>query len=144
MRILQLPGWARPRGDANGESVTGRQIFVAGMIGWDGQRVLNSDGLGARVAQALRNAVAVLKEADAGPGQTLRMTVRMTVRMTRCLIDKHARLAVSREIGVVLRQTIGHCHALMTAVQVTALLEDRAQVAIEVTAVVPKPSLARA
>jgi enamine deaminase RidA (YjgF/YER057c/UK114 family) len=136
MNILQPPGWARPRGYANGVSATGRQIFVAGMIGWDGQGVFHSDDPVEQVAQALRNVVAVLKEADATPEHIVRMTWYLT--------DKRAWLAASREIGMVFRETIGHFNAAMTAVQVTALMEDRALVEVEVTAVVPEPAVDRA
>lgn len=136
MTILQPADWARPRGYANGVSASGRQVFVAGMIGWDGQGVFHSDDLVEQVGQALRNVVAVLQEADATPAHIVRITWYIT--------DKRAWLAASREIGAVFRQTIGNFNAAMTAVQVTALMEDRALVEIEVTAVVPEPTLARA
>lgn len=136
MTILQPADWARPRGYANGVSASGRQVFVAGMIGWDGQGLFHSDDLVEQVGQALRNVVAVLQEADATPAHIVRITWYIT--------DKRAWLAASREIGAVFRQTIGNFNAAMTAVQVTALMEDRALVEIEVTAVVPESTAARA
>lgn len=135
-QLLQPAHWARPKGYANGVVASGRQVFVAGMIGWDGQGLFHSDDLVEQVGQALRNVVAVLQEADATPAHIVRITWYIT--------DKRAWLAASREIGAVFRQTIGNFNAAMTAVQVTALMEDRALVEIEVTAVVPESTAARA
>ena len=120
MNILQPPGWARPRGYSNGVSVTGRQVFVAGMIGWDGDGVFHSDDMAEQVRQALKNVVAVLNEAGAKPEH-----------ITREYLD------AGKQIGAIFRELIGSYNATMTAVQVVALMEDRAKVEIEVTAVVP-------
>lgn len=128
-QVLQPPSWARPKGYANGVAVRGRQIYVAGMIGWDGQGRFQSDDLVGQVRQALANIVEVLAEADAKPEHIVRMTWYLT--------DKREYLARAREIGAVYRELIGSFNAAMTAVQVSALIEDRAQVEIEVTAVVP-------
>lgn len=128
-QVLQPPSWARPKGYANGVAVRGRQIYVAGMIGWDGQGRFQSDDLVGQVRQALANIVAVLAEADAKPEHIVRMTWYLT--------DKREYLARARELGAVYRELIGSFNAAMTAVQVSALIEDRAQVEIEVTAVVP-------
>ncbi|HMO44430.1 MAG TPA: RidA family protein [Rubrivivax sp.] len=128
-RVLQPPGWARPKGYANGVAVRGRQIYVAGMIGWDGDGRFHSDDLVAQVRQALANIVEVLAEAGARPEHIVRMTWYLT--------DKREYLARGREIGAAYRELIGSFNAAMTAVQVSALIEDRAQVEIEVTAVVP-------
>ena len=128
-QVLQPPGWTRPKGYANGVAVRGRQIHVAGMIGWDGQGEFHSDDLVAQVRQALANIVEVLAEADARPEHIVRMTWYLT--------DKREYVARAREIGAAYRELIGSFSVAMTAVQVSALIEDRAQVEIEVTAVVP-------
>ena len=128
-QVLQPPGWARPKGYANGVAVRGRQIYVAGMIGWDGQGQFHSDDLVAQVRQALRNVVEVLAEAGATPAHIVRMTWYVT--------DKREYGRRGREIGAAYRELIGSFSLAMTAVQVSALIEDRAQVEIEVTAVVP-------
>jgi enamine deaminase RidA (YjgF/YER057c/UK114 family) len=104
-------------------------IFVAGMIGWDAQCVFHSDDFANQARQALQNIVDVLKVADARPEHIVRMTWYVT--------DKKAYLAASAEIGRAYRELIGSFSVAMTAVQVSALIEDRALVEIEVTAVVP-------
>lgn len=129
MKTLQPPGWAAPRGYANGVAASGTQVFVAGMIGWNAQCQWESDDLVDQVRQALANVRAVLAEAGASPEHI--------VRMTWYLVDKRAYLARAREIGAAYRELIGSYAVAMTAVQVAALIEDRAQVEIEVTAVVP-------
>ena len=128
--VLQPTGWAAPKGYANGVAATGLQVFVAGQIGWNAQCVFDSDDLVDQVRQALANVKAVLAEADARP--------QHITRMTWYLVDKREYLARAREIGAVFREVIGHYAIAMTAVQVAGLIEDRAQVEIEVTAVVPE------
>lgn len=127
--VLQPPGWAAPRGYANGVSVSGRQVFVAGQIGWNAQSQFESDDLVAQVRQALLNVRAVLAAGDASPGHIVRMTWYVT--------DRAEYLARGREIGAVYREVIGSYAVAMSAVQVSALMEARAKVEIEVTAVVP-------
>src|SRR6218665_651161 len=132
-QILQPSGWAAPRGYANGVAVTlekaGRQIFVAGQIGWNGQCEFESDDFIAQVRQALLNIKAVLAEAGAGPEHI--------TRMTWYLLDKREYVARGREVGQVYREVLGTEYQIaMTAVQVAGLIEDRAKVEIEVTAVV--------
>jgi enamine deaminase RidA (YjgF/YER057c/UK114 family) len=129
IQVLQPPGWARPKGYANGVAVRGRQIYVAGMIGWDGQGQFHTDDLAGQVRQALHNVVTVLAEAGARPEHIVRMTWYVT--------DKREYLREAREIGAIYRAVIGSFAVAMTAVQVAALIEDRAKVEIEVTAVVP-------
>jgi enamine deaminase RidA (YjgF/YER057c/UK114 family) len=128
-QLLQPAHWARPKGYANGVSASGRQIFAAGMIGWDAQGQFHSDDLVSQVRQALQNVVEVLAEAGATPAHI--------TRMTWYLVDKREYIARAREIGAAFRETIGDFGIAMTAVQVVALIEDRAQVEIEVTAVIP-------
>ena len=130
MTVLQPPTWAAPRGYANGVAVgAGTQIFVAGQIGWNAQQVFVSDDLVAQVRQALSNVRAVLAEAGARPEHICRMTWYLT--------DKREYLARGREIGAAYRELVGSYAVAMTAVQVSALMEDRAKVEIEVTAVLP-------
>lgn len=129
MKILQPPGWAAPRGYANGVAAAGTQVFVAGQIGWNAACQFDSDDLVAQVRQALLNVRAVLAEAGATPEHMVRMTWYLT--------DRREYLARAREIGVAYREAMGHYAVAMTAVQVSALIEERAKVEIEVTAVVP-------
>ena len=127
--LLQPAHWARPKGYANGVAATGKQIFVAGMIGWDAQNQFQTDELVGQVRQALQNVVEVLAAAGAKPEHITRMTWYLT--------DKRNYLACAREIGAAYRELIGDFGIAMTAVQVVALIEDRALVEIEVTAVIP-------
>jgi enamine deaminase RidA (YjgF/YER057c/UK114 family) len=129
MRTLQPPGWPRAKGYSNGVAARGETVFVAGMIGWNAEYRFETDDLVAQVRQALHNVMAVLAEAGADG--------RHITRMTWYLTDKREYLARQREIGQVFREVVGHFSAAMTAVQVSALMEDRALVEIEVTAVIP-------
>jgi enamine deaminase RidA (YjgF/YER057c/UK114 family) len=129
MNVLLPPGWPRPRGYANGVTARGRMVFVAGMIGWDAQGVFHTDDLAGQVRQALQNIVDVLAAGDARPEHIVRMTWYVT--------DKAEYVAAYPEIGRAFRELIGCYNAVMTAVEVSALVEDRAKVEIEVTAVVP-------
>ncbi len=127
--VLQPAGWAAPKGYANGVAVTGRQLFVAGQIGWNAQCQFESDDFVDQVRQALQNIKAVLAEGGAGPEHICRMTWYVT--------DKREYLARGREVGQVYREVLGREYGVaMSAVQVSALMEDRAKVEIEVTAVV--------
>jgi enamine deaminase RidA (YjgF/YER057c/UK114 family) len=128
-QVLLPAGWPRPKGYANGVAARGRMVFVAGMIGWDAQGVFHSDDFALQARQALENMVAVLREAGAQPEHITRMTWYVT--------DKREYLAAAREIGRAFREVVGAYNAAMTAVQVTALIEDRAKVEIQATAVVP-------
>ncbi len=128
-KVLQPANWARPRGYANGVVARGHTVYVAGMIGWDAQCQFLTDDFAGQVRQALLNVVAVLGEAGARPEHIVRMTWYVT--------DKREYLAAGRDIGVAFREIIGSFNAAMTAVQVSALMEDRAKVEIEVTAVIP-------
>ena len=131
MRILQPPDWLPPRGYANGVAACGTTVFVAGQIGWNAQCRFDSDDFVDQVRQALLNVRAVLAEAGAKPEHIMRMTWYLT--------DKREYLARAKEVGAVFREVIGVYHAAMTAVQVSALIEDRAKVEIEATAVMPVP-----
>jgi enamine deaminase RidA (YjgF/YER057c/UK114 family) len=122
-------GWPRPKGYANGVVAKGRMLFIAGMIGWDENERFPSDDFGAQARQALENVAAVLREAG-GEGENI-------VRMTWYVTDKGEYLAAAKDIGRAFREIIGHYDIAMTAVEVKALIEDRAKVEIEVTAVLP-------
>ena len=128
-QVLQPAHWARPRGYANGVMARGQMVFVAGMIGWDAQCVFHTDDMAGQVRQALTNVAEVLREAGARPEHITRMTWYVT--------DKREYVAAYPEIGKAFREIIGSFNAAMTAVQVQALIEDRAKVEIEVTAVIP-------
>jgi enamine deaminase RidA (YjgF/YER057c/UK114 family) len=128
-QLLQPPGWVPPRGYANGVAAQGIAIHVAGQIGWNGAGVFESDDLVDQTRQALANVCAVLAEAGATPEHIVRMTWYVT--------DKREYLQRGREIGQVFRKLIRGYGIAMTAVQVVALMEDRAKVEIEVTAVMP-------
>lgn len=129
MNILQPPDWARPKGYANGIAAKGKMVFVSGMIGWDKDCRFQATDFAGQVRQALQNVVEVLREADAKPEHI--------VRMTWYVVDKKEYVGAYKEIGEAYRDIIGRHYPAMTAVQVTALVEDQARVEIEVTAVVP-------
>lgn len=123
--------WPAPGGYAQGISARGRLVFVAGQVGWNPRTArFESDDLLAQVRQALANVVAVLRAADAEP--------RHVARLTWYVTDKAAYQAARREIGAVYRDTMGRHYPAMSLVVVGGLLEDRAKVEIEATAVVPE------
>lgn len=129
MDILQPEGWAKPRGYSNGVAASGRTVCVSGMIGWDAQCEFHTDDFAGQARQALQNIVDVLAEAGAKPEHI--------VRMTWYVVDKREYLAAAKETGAAYREIIGRHFPAMTAVQVTALIEDRARLEIEATAIVP-------
>ncbi len=128
MKHLQPPGWLPAKGYANGISARGTQIFVGGQIGWNAQQQFETDDFIAQTAQTLRNIVAVLAEGGAEPQHMVRMTWYITDR-----VEYNARL---KELGQVYREVMGRNFPAMSCVQVAALMEARAKVEIEVTAVV--------
>jgi enamine deaminase RidA (YjgF/YER057c/UK114 family) len=134
MELLHPKHWRATRGFSNGVAASGRQIFVAGQIGWNASQEIVADDFVAQVEQALRNIVEILGEADARPEHLVRLTWYVT--------DKREYLARSSEVGEAYRRVIGRHYPAMTLVQVVALVEDRAKVEIEATAVIPTPSLA--
>jgi enamine deaminase RidA (YjgF/YER057c/UK114 family) len=129
MNTLQPPGWAPAKGYTNGISARGTQIFVGGQIGWNAQQQFESDDFIAQTAQTLRNIVAVLNEAGAGPEHM--------VRMTWYVVDRVEYIARLKELGAVYREVMGRNFPAMSCVQVAGLMEVRAKVEIEVTAVLP-------
>ena len=128
-KFLQPSGWVQAKGYANGVAARGTQVFVGGQIGWNAQQQFETDDFIAQTAQALRNIVAVLSEAGAGPEHMVRMTWYIVDR-----VEYNARL---KELGQVYREVMGRNFPAMTCVQVSALVEARAKVEIEVTAVLP-------
>ena len=129
IETLQPPGWPRPKGYANGMSARGRMIFISGQVGWDDHGQFNSDNLTEQVKQALANIVRVLKEGGAEPTHL--------VRLTWYVLSREAYLHQVREIGAVYREVLGKHFSAMSVVEVSGLIEPRALVEIEATAVVP-------
>ncbi len=125
--ILQPPGWARPRGYSNGIAAEGRQLFVSGQIGWDADQEIVSDDFALQTRQALSNIIDVLACAGAGPRDIVRLTWYVTSR------DEYNASAAA--IGTIYRELIGKNFPAMSVVIVAALLEPRAKVEIEATAV---------
>jgi enamine deaminase RidA (YjgF/YER057c/UK114 family) len=121
-------GWPRPPGYSNVVAAEGRMVFVAGQIGWDENQVFHSDDFAEQVRQALTNTRTCLEAAGAAPEQIVRMTWYVT--------DKREYLAALKEVGAAYREVLGKVFPAMALVQVAALVEDRAKVEIETTAVV--------
>jgi enamine deaminase RidA (YjgF/YER057c/UK114 family) len=131
MRILQPEGWGAPKGYANGIEAEGRLVFVAGQIGWNPATcAFETDDFVGQTDQALRNVLEVLAEGGAEPEHVTRMTWYVT--------DRAAYLANTRALGRVWRESFGRHYPTMTLVVVAGLLEERAKVEIEATAVVPR------
>jgi enamine deaminase RidA (YjgF/YER057c/UK114 family) len=136
MRFLQPEGWAPPKGYANGVEAEGRMVFVAGQVGWNpATGEFETDDLAGQVHQALMNVARVLREAGARPEHVVRMTWYLT--------DRDAYLIGARQIGSAYRETFGRHYPAMSAVIVAGLVESRARVEIEATAVVPREGTGR-
>lgn len=129
-QFLHPNSWKPAAGYANGVAATGRMIFCGGLIGWNADQKFESDDFVDQVAQTLRNILAVLAEAGAGPQHLVRLTWYVT--------DKKEYLARLRDLGRIYRDIIGRHYPAMALVQVMALVEDRAKVEIEATAVIPQ------
>jgi enamine deaminase RidA (YjgF/YER057c/UK114 family) len=130
LQVLKPTHWPRPSGYSNGIAVTGRQVFVAGQVGWDAGCKFNSTRLADQVRQALQNICTVLAEAQAGPEHVVRLTWYLTSR------DEY--LADLENIGSAYRDVMGKTFPVMSVVQVVALMEAEAKVEIEATAVIPE------
>ena len=126
--VLQPAGWPMPKGYANGMAAEGRIVVTGGVVGWDTDGVFPAEFLG-QVRQTLSNIVAILSEGGAGPEHLVRLTWYIT--------DKREYVARSSEVGQAYRRVVGRHYPAMTLVQVAALLDDRAKVEIEATALVP-------
>jgi enamine deaminase RidA (YjgF/YER057c/UK114 family) len=129
MDILHPPGWPRAKGYSNGVAASGRTVCVSGMVGWDAHGQFQSDDFVAQTRQALHNIVAVLAEAGARPEHI--------VRMTWYVLDKREYLDAGAALGAAYRDVIGRHYPAMSALQVAGLMEERARVEIEATAIVP-------
>jgi enamine deaminase RidA (YjgF/YER057c/UK114 family) len=129
-RILHPDGWPRPRGYANGVSAQGRQVFVAGQIGWNERGELAGAEFVTQARQALRNIVAILATDGARPEHL--------VRLTWYVVNRQAYLDSANALGEAYREVIGAYYPAMSAVEVSALMEPGAVVEIEATAVVPE------
>lgn len=130
MKSLLPPGWPRPKGYANGISATGRLVVTAGVVGWNEREEFDAGDLPGQFAQALRNIVAILGQDGAGPEHLVRMTCYVT--------DIHAYRASLADIGAAWKEIIGRHYPAMALVGVTALVEPKALIEIEATAVVPE------
>lgn len=129
-QFLEPDGWPRPSGYSNGVLASGRQVFIAGQVGWNpGSGKFESASLVDQVAQALKNVLAVLSQANGRPEHIARMTWYLTSRAEY--------LVHLKEIGAAYRAVMGKHFPAMTAVEVTALIESQAKVEIEATAVIP-------
>ena len=128
---LAPPGWAPPRGYSHGLVATGRVIALSGQVGWDPvAAAITTDDFVAQVKQALANVVTLLGEANATPSHLVRLTWYIT--------DRSAYLTHRRAIGTAYREVLGSVYPPMSVVVVSALVEDRALVEIEATAVIPE------
>ena len=130
-QILQPAQWSRPRGYSNGIIASGRQIFIAGQVGWDAHGRFGSERLADQVRQSLENICTVLEQAEAGPEHIVRLTWYVTSRDEYC--------AEFAEIGAAYRALMGKNFPAMSVVQVVSLMELQAKVEIEATAVIPGP-----
>ena len=129
MQTLLPEGWPQPKGYANGMKARGEMVFVAGQIGWLPDGTFETDDFAGQFRQTLENTIAVLAAGGAKPEHVVRMTWYIT--------DKPAYLAALREIGQAWREIMGRHYPAMAVVEVSALMEDRAKVEIETTAVLP-------
>lgn len=130
MKVLQPPGWPRPRGYSNGMAARGRVIVTAGVVGWDKEENFASDRLADQFAQALRNIVAILACDGADPSRIVRLTCYVTS------IDEY--LESAKEIGAAWSAIMGKAYPAMALVEVVRLVERQAKIEIEATAVVPE------
>jgi enamine deaminase RidA (YjgF/YER057c/UK114 family) len=130
MRILQPASWARPRGYSNGIEAEGRMVFVAGQIGWNENGEFHEHTLDGQFRQALKNVLAVLKEAGAGPEHIARMTMFVTSREDY--------VAARPQLGEAWKELMGKNFPAMAVIIVTGFVEPEAKVEIEATAVVPR------
>jgi enamine deaminase RidA (YjgF/YER057c/UK114 family) len=129
MQTLQPPGWKKPKGYVNGILAKGRTVFVAGQVGWNAEEKFETSDFAGQARQALKNIVAVLAEAGAGPEHICRMTWYVG--------DRHEYNASLKELGSAYRDVIGKNFPVMTAIQVAGFVEEGAKLEIEATAVIP-------
>jgi enamine deaminase RidA (YjgF/YER057c/UK114 family) len=128
--FLQPPGWAAPKGYSNGVAASGRQVYLAGQIGWNESQQLVSSRFAVQVRQALQNIVTLLAQAGGRPEHLVRLTWFVTN------LDEYR--AEVKDIGAAYRDVVGRHYPPMSVVQVVSLVEQGAKVEIEATAVVPQ------
>ena len=128
-QILQPPDWVKPLGYANGIAASGRQVFIAGQVGWNAQQQFESDNFVSQAEQTLKNIVTILNEAGGAPEHIVRLTWYVT--------DKQEYLDNLKEVGKCYRQVMGKHFPAMSLVQIAGLVEDGAKLEIEATAVIP-------
>ena len=132
-KILQPPGWTKPKGYSNGIAVKGgTTVFISGQVAFNSEGVLVEKTFAGQFRQTLKNTLAVLAEAGGKPEHI--------VRMTWYIVDKREYLGASKDVGIAYRDLIGRHYPAMAVVQVAALVEDEARVEIETTAVIPEPA----
>ncbi len=131
-RVIEVPGWKRPRGYSNGVAARGELLFIAGQVGWDGEERMVSDAFVPQFARAIENVRAVLEAAGGKPEHLARVTVYVTDK------DVYEREAAS--VGQEWRRVLGRVYPAMTLVEVSRLLEKGALVEVEATAVLPEPA----
>jgi len=129
MQILQPPGWPRPKGYSNGVVASGKMVFVSGIIGWDKTETIVSDYFAEQFRQVLKNTLAILAEANAKPSNIVRMTAYIT--------NREEYLEAARSLAPIWQEIMGMHYPAMAFVQVAGLLEPRAKVEIETTAMIP-------
>ena len=127
--LLQPEGWVTPKGYANGVAARGTMVFTGGQIGWNAQQQFESDDFIAQTRQTLLNVRAVLEAGGAGPEHL--------VRLTRYVTDRNEYNSRLKELGAVYREVLGKNFPAMACVQVAGLMEERAKIEIEATAVIP-------
>jgi enamine deaminase RidA (YjgF/YER057c/UK114 family) len=129
MQILQPPGWAKPKGFANGIAATGKLVFVAGQVGWTGEGKWEAKDFAGQFRQALKNCIDVVAQAGGTPQHIVRLTWYIT--------NKQEYLSSLKDVGVAYRALMGRHFPVMAVVEVSGLMEDQAKLEIEATAVVP-------
>ena len=129
LQSLQPPGWARPKGFANGIAAQGKLVFIAGQIGWTGNGEWKERSFAGQFRQALQNILEVLAQAKGRPEHI--------VRLTWYVLDKQEYLSSVKEVGAAYRELMGKHYPTMAVVQVSGLVEDEARLEIEATAVIP-------
>ena len=130
MQILQPPEWAKPRGYSNGIAARGRTVFLAGQFGCNAEGKFDASDFAGQARQSLKNIVAILAEAGAGPEHICRLNWYVA--------DRKEYIGSLREVGAAYREIIGKHFPVMTALEVGGFMDDGARLEIEVTAMIPE------
>ena len=129
LETINPASWPKPKGYANAVAGRGRMVFVAGQIGWTPDGQFETGDFVGQLRQTLLNIVEILAAAGATPAHIVRMTCYVT--------DKREYLARQVEVGACWREVLGRIFPAMALVEVSALVEDRAKLEIETTALIP-------